>query len=58
MIRVDRTVFPLVAVLLTTGPALSDVSEDIGLDALLERLGPDAMPTGAGVRRWCSVPVE
>tara|TARA_Y100000589_G_scaffold1460_1_gene1281 strand:- start:12712 stop:14277 length:1566 start_codon:yes stop_codon:yes gene_type:complete len=50
MIRADRTVFPLIAVLLTIGPALSDVSEDIGLDALLERLGPDAMPTGVGVR--------
>ncbi|MCH2162438.1 MAG: hypothetical protein MK085_11270, partial [Phycisphaerales bacterium] len=49
MAQVHRIIM-LAAGLLLSSPSLSDVAEDIGLDSLLERVGADAMPTGAGVR--------
>lgn len=44
------TILLVASLLLAASPLSADVAEDIGLDALLERVGPDAMPTGAGVR--------
>jgi len=50
MVHFDRIACAVAGALLITMPAPGDVPEDIGLTSLLERLGPDAMPTGAGVR--------
>lgn len=41
---------PILGLLLLAGTcAMADVSEDIGLDALVERIGSASMPTGQGV---------
>ena len=50
MAHTRRTTLLVASLLLAASPLSADVAEDIGLDALLERVGPDAMPTGAGVR--------